>query len=880
MAAERPTSIPELDAFPDLEKLDDASKALCLVVTTFLDDTLQPLDALYTNLEPCRLLLARNDDLYTSLKDSHASRAYALRAFDTVRHNGALHRQKNSVSISQLLDGFLPGLVEFIDEGGPPAWSLDPDSDIIPEEDVKAHIASLAIPDVDGVPCVLLRDLGKFSEDAALAHRVNNIFVKGHHTFLVNTSGSGKTRLTFEGLCQHWGFYIAGAVDGSNNIGSGDLNQLLELHISRQRTTSYHPDALPPQSSLNVAENINVTHQNLRRMLLCRLLVFSMFADHIHAIGVTAAHKKIWLLVQTLIRTFGRKYDIFYTLLLELADTEDLYICDYIAHLLGKLRKSFGDDFHLFFVVDEAQAIFRYHDRAFRDGNGAYYPVLREILDGLDGEFRSDEVSFVAAGTQIPKSGFQNSRNVGRHRWCSDTGAFDDEGAHHAYVSRFLPPSYLETKAGEAFVRLVWAWCRGRYRFTDTLLATLARDGFRSPHRLLNAYIYAGTDYRPENNLEFVQLESAKEHADIRITTIDCETLESPLCATSALTLRNILLHYSVTGRHPQPFGADQIELVDLAFGRFIDGQMSQIVVDEPIMLIAAAHWFFNHAHTDPPRASLLDILQLRPATTSQPLLMSLVIYITHAFAQGHLVSKVFSFPHSAVPVWAKQKAEVVKLCRLQEEVQDTATDFSSGVLAATSQTSQDLLSWLEYEDLPPFCLPHPDGTDLVCVLRLADGTFIRIVLRASATENVLRDSTLKEVLRGLNDKNLFRREAEDSGDFTRALAAFHTLPPPSPKARRLPVLRVVASFPAPTYLSTATNKNTRGVASLNLGLFKTLSAAIPASVIFGKIVDAFAGEKRKRSVDSESTVESTGERTSKKQRVLPEKRRSRRLAV
>ncbi|KAJ7716750.1 hypothetical protein B0H16DRAFT_1701204 [Mycena metata] len=874
MASERPTHLPELDAFPDLNNLDDAAEALSLIVTTFLEDALQPLDALYTNLEPCRLLLARNDDLYTNLKESHVSRT-----FDAVRSHGALRRQRNSASISQLLEDFFPGLVKFIEEGGPKTWTLLPASEIILDENVKAHIASLGIPDVEGVPCVLLQDLGKFSEDAALAHRVNNIFVKGHHTFLVNTSGSGKTRLTFEGLCQHWGFYVAGAVDGSNNVGSGDLTQLLEVHIARQNS-SFRKHPLPPASSTDVANNIKIAHQCLRRLLLCRLLVFSMFAEHVHTIGVTAAHKKMWLLAQTLMHTFGQKYDIFYSLLLKFADTEDLYICDHIAHLLGKLRKLFGDDFHLFFVIDEAQATLRYLSKAFLEEDGGSYPILREIIDGLDGEFRSDEVSFVTAGTRIPKSGFQNSRNVDCHRWCSDTGAFDDEGAHRAYLARFLPPSYLETKAGEAFVGLVWAWCRGRYRFTDTLLATLARDGFRSPHRLLNAYIYAGTGYRPEDIAELVQLENAKEHADIDIATIGCEALESPLCMTSVLALRNVLLHYSVTGRHPQAFGVDQIQLVDLAFGRFIDGNMAQIVVDEPIMLIAAAHWFFNHTHTDPPRASLLDILQLDPATTSQPFLMSLVIYLTHAFAEGHLVSKVLSFPHSTVPVWAKQKAKVVKLSRLQEEVQHTPADLSTGVLAAISQTSQDLVSWLEYEDVPPFCLPHADSTDLVCVLRLADGTFNRIVLRACATETILRDSALKEVLRGLKAENLFRRETGDSGEFDRALVAFHTLPPPLPRFHRLPVLRVIASFPAPTYLGTATNKKTPGVASLNLGLFKTLSATIPASAIFGKIVHVFIGEKRKRTVDSESTVESTGERTSKRQRVLPARRRSRRLAV
>ncbi|KAJ7148835.1 hypothetical protein C8R46DRAFT_850606, partial [Mycena filopes] len=574
--------------------------------------------------------------------------------------------------ISELLVEFRPGLVKFIDEGGPKIWSpgLSPGSDILLEEDVKAHIASLRIPDVEGAPSVLLRDLGTFSEsdDNVLARRVDNIFVKGHHTFPVNTSGSGKTRLTFEGLCQHWGFYLVGVVDPSNNIGSGDLKQLLEVHISRRRTPLFHPNALSPQSSSNVAENIEATRQCLRRMLLCRLLVFSVFADHIHAIGVTAAHKKIWLLVQTLMRTFGQQYDIFYDLLLKLADTEDSYICDYIAYLVGKLRKSFGDDFHLFVVVDEAQAIFRYHNHAFRDDDGNYYPILREILDGLYTEFRRHEISFVAAGTQIPKSGFDASRNAGLHRWCSDTGAFGDEDLHRAYVSRFLPPSYLKTKAGEAFVRLIWAWCRGRYRFTDALLATIVRDGFRSPHTLFAAYIEAGTDYRPQSNLEFVHMEDAKEHADIRITAIDCTSLESrsSVYTSSARTLRDILLHYSITGRHSQPFPVAHIQLVDLAFGRFLDDYMSQIVVDEPIMLVIVARWLFKNPATEPPRNSLLDILDFSSPATPEAFLASLVIHLTHAFSKGHQISKVFSFPQSA-PVWAKQKARVVKLYGVEE---------------------------------------------------------------------------------------------------------------------------------------------------------------------------------------------------------------------
>ncbi|KAF5354436.1 hypothetical protein D9757_014724 [Collybiopsis confluens] len=44
---------------------------------------------------------------------------------------------------------------------------------------------------------------------------------------ILNTSGSGKTKLLFEGLCQHWGFYFTFAMDGSR-LGPHDL-----AHIPR-----------------------------------------------------------------------------------------------------------------------------------------------------------------------------------------------------------------------------------------------------------------------------------------------------------------------------------------------------------------------------------------------------------------------------------------------------------------------------------------------------------------------------------------------------------------------------------------------------------------------------------------------------------------------
>ena len=49
--------------------------------------------------------------------------------------------------------------------------------------------------------------------------------------FLVNTSGSGKTKLLFEGVFRNWVLYFSSAVDASN-LGSTDIQDLIERLVS------------------------------------------------------------------------------------------------------------------------------------------------------------------------------------------------------------------------------------------------------------------------------------------------------------------------------------------------------------------------------------------------------------------------------------------------------------------------------------------------------------------------------------------------------------------------------------------------------------------------------------------------------------------------
>ncbi|KAK7048015.1 hypothetical protein R3P38DRAFT_2605655 [Favolaschia claudopus] len=846
------------DKYAALEDPLIASQALRLVVATFLDSPTLPLDPLYTNLEPCERVLARYPALIAALREGNSTPT----DFWTLRSHRALRRQQNGKSFAESLSRVLPAIVRVLETGGPSTWQ--PKSEQIPP-DIRKHIASLCIPEIDGMPSVLIRDLGHFFEDHRLRVRVENIFAKGQHTqydvnanhsFLVNTSGSGKTRLTFEGLCQNWGLYLVGAID-ANSVGSSDLVDVFDHFLDRN---GFRFRVLTEQET---AENVVRLTRCFRKLLLCRLIVLCVFAEHIHSLGIKPEHKKLWLLLQAYPQLITDPYlsDVFSVLLMDIPDTDDDHTKDYIAHTLSKLRSVFGENFHLFIVIDEAQVTLKYYSISFQDGAGDFYPVLREIVDCLDAEFLQHEVSFVISGTELPKAGFSHSPNVALHRWCSDTGVFDDEDMHRQYVSRYLPPKYLKTSAGKAFLRLVWEWCRGRHRVTDTLMATLLRDGFQSPHLLLHDYIQRATGHRPKIGSEFL-IHEKEQRERILITKLDCDiltrcqyTFSKSISEYTELksTLQDILFQYYLTGNHPQSFSTDNIAIVTNGFGRFTDKEMAHIVVDEPVFLIALANSLFNRrprSNDEGAEESLLDILQ-RSLTSSRVYPTSLIIYLSRVFATKPRVDEVFTFPRFKKPQWVKKHAEIVSLGNSLGNVQleYAPVDSTSEVLAAIPLSVEDTIQWLSNDtlSLPPFCLPvgqFADSADLIFGLRLEDGSLKRVVVRTSVTMSNLRGDPLRKVIQDFSNDNLFKDDDPTVHD--RAIAALHAIPQTTTGPRKSPVLPVLATFPGTLQLGDVKNAN---VAKLNNGRFEEIAKTIPASSVFDKIVESLTLQlgKRKR---------------------------------
>lgn len=316
--------------------------------------------------------------------------------------------------------------------------------------------------------------------------------------FLVNTSGSGKTRLLLEGLCVNWGFYFTSLVD-SSLLGSSDVQNSIQTHVP---DSSSFRRVLPLSSSSGyeaaLITNREIASRIFRQIFLARLMIFNLFAETMindvktkSELDVVDSHvyKARWLLLQ-LQPSFvhPQVWDVFDELSCKLSNASDSYINTTTKMLLSTVRSHLSVVDHpgdlitvsqmstaetaqtpLFCVLDEAQYAATQHNSSFRsDQNGSHRPILREIVKAWEGQSFGQGVFMIVAGTGISKDVVDQAMasaimKDSRYRWCSDTGAFDFQHVQTNYLRKYLPPNLLQTEAGVRLLERVWYWLHGRY---------------------------------------------------------------------------------------------------------------------------------------------------------------------------------------------------------------------------------------------------------------------------------------------------------------------------------------------------------------------------------------------------------------------------------
>ncbi|KAJ6536572.1 hypothetical protein DFH09DRAFT_1369371 [Mycena vulgaris] len=393
--------------------------------------------------------------------------------------------------------------------------------------------------------------------------------------------------------------------------------------------------------------------------------------------------------------------------------------------------------------------------------------------------------------------------------WCSGTGGFDDPDTQEAYVSKFLPPTLSTSSSGRLLMARIWRWLHGRHRYTASLVYAIMHIGFETPHSRLDDYI--------KETLDWCHSTLSKKFDAVPFSKLSTDDKQ---------ILFEILFRYMATHEASPPFGPEQIKMVSNDYALFVDDELSRIIIDEPLVLIGAARKLSPHSSSRPWKEiyppgqpnnypeTFVGSMRLNPPQTPQALSHVLVFYI------------------SRVPAWAKQSAQLVKFHRDEslERGCSRGHDFVAGAPA-------------RYSILPAIVLQFgPFFT-----LKLADGSFIWVALKAIPSAESIPDSELKTAISQLAPDDLFADEGDETALHARAIEALQALPQRSSKVGKHSLLRVVCVFPADLYLDRCVTKRSQDVAGLSLAALEGAKDEVTQPEFFDAIIaGVLAGQKRK----------------------------------
>ncbi|KAF7299387.1 hypothetical protein MIND_00888000 [Mycena indigotica] len=815
-----------------IESLEVAADFLSVFLTDAFLKAEVPVDEQLTAVTSCRNILSTNPKLYSKIQrarlagDSDARFAAIASSLPALVSSNArliLDKFRTDIQTAEILDLWEPRKqTEYKDEG------------------ILAFLESLRLSHRYDSLSIILHDLGGFSNDPILSARVSDIF-SPTNKFLVNASGTGKTRLCYEGLCTKWGFYVCVHND-EGRLGSFDVERLMrkcqEDFLLRIKSDEYDKKV----------EHLAVS---FRAILLARLLLFLVFLEAEDVAEVQGSHdhlKKRWLTMQlnpTNINTPPAITDPFERLAYNLVKHDSLYLSQNIAIALDKIHQIIGEP--LFLVVDEASyAVDKFSDKL----KGA---SLLQILLAEWTERAGKHGIIICAGIKIPQERFKDGPGSD-FDWTSDTGGFDDPAQQERYVAQFLPPSLRDSPAGHFLVARTWRWLRGRHRLTATFMAILLSEGLSQPHKRLDGYIEHAISFRPVDAVDFLEAEGDAPSWPGGFHPIKA----SDMSEEEKDLFRKILFRYLATHQTSPALAIDQVALMYYDWARFGDTRMTEIVLDEPMPLLGIARTLFPYPTESRPGepnenpATFIRSLRRNIPQTSESLAHCLVFYLTQALGKGKRLNQIFS-SLSGPPEWTQQPAELVRFHRTDsDEIAWSPVargDFQSFRPLAYQATSvEDTLAWMEHRVGTAFCLPHSSNVNLVFVIRIADGSFVWVILKAVVNEEPIQPSNLLAMLSSLQP-NALLQEIDDITQ-TRLQLAYDSLP----KTGGCKILRALCAFPVeiPVFEADQTpgfdqGLETTDVAIINISALESRSYQVMQLSFFDAIVaGVLAGNKRK----------------------------------
>ena len=226
-------------------------------------------------------------------------------------------------------------------------------------------------------------------------------------------------------------------------------------------------------------------------------------------------------------------------------------------------------------------------------------------------------------------------------------------------------------------------------------------------------------------------------------------------------TIHRITTHYMM--RYVTPYlGRDETMYVEYGFARFDDSDTRVIVIDEPLVIVAAICWMDQNCRETYRCLS-------REISTHEKSFNGFENYIVYCidliFSEARRLSDVFNF-HGQVPPWANMEAKLVSVYRLSLDKVEICvacfarTTASSANLGTNAKSSDRTMSWLEHRRHSPFCFPDQSmGPDIMFVLQLSDQSLIWVALQtkySKGRKGRLEKGLLRHAIASVTPSNYF----------------------------------------------------------------------------------------------------------------------------
>ncbi|KAJ6572178.1 hypothetical protein B0H19DRAFT_1256079 [Mycena capillaripes] len=697
-------------------------------------------------------------------------------------------------------------------------------------------------PSSAGKPDLLLHKLGSFGEIEELREQLDDIFKPNaqSHTFvvfsqlspvldifldrfLVNTSGSGKTKLMLEGLCLHWGFYFTSVVD-SNLVGSFDVESAIEHNIPNSSgfVKDLSTSALT-EYTVSLRQNRAIAAKRFSEILLARLIIFQLFIQIVKDRTDAAELRRLWVLIQIYPKRLGFAggSDFFDRLTKTLFNSPHDWLRDQVEARFDEVRSWCNKKYEaapFFLVLDEAHLR---HFSAFRSEKNhlVHRPILREIVRAwVISFFRSLGLWMIIAGTGIDIKVIDRILasavlKPAGHRLRANVGGFTSVAGHLTFMEQYMPPRILKTPSGRALLERMTYWLRGRYRFTTAFISELLFQGFRSPHRLLNSFVETHTGVTPTDGERWIAEESydAQWPPEVELKAFEPEALANNPNGLERMLVDIVNSNIVRTGVQTNITVSEKL-LVEYGFARYTEHKMNKIIIDEPLVFLTfsksmrSSKWYS-------------DRIRLQ-SSTMNGFEDYLAFALPHLFKSKPQLNQVFDFVGKP-PLWSSHKTELVSVYQSERsstpEILPVLPDARPHFGLGTDEGSncQATVDWLKHKTRTFVCFPPKGmGPDLIFVLRVLDdspegGSLLWIAMQAKFSESrLLSTSQLQSAIRIITPERFWINES--GGQYApvaypnldeKTLAALKGLPNRIPLAGDASVLRVIAACPTPVAL-------------------------------------------------------------------------------